>query len=148
MTWQLIGQLLLCLILLGPGLLLLVRFLKGRRFPWWQVIGGTILLVWVCVFGSSISTSKDLTAQIQSYEARGLAPPDELLEERASDAHGVFALFLGWAFAIPLLAFWLILYAIAHGIRRLVQWRRNPNHRSEDGSGSHLPESTDPPISS
>ena len=148
MNWNLIGNLFVALLFFGPGLLLLVRFLKGKRFPWWLAIGLSVLLVWGSTFGASISTTKDLTAQIESYEARGLAPPEELLEDWASDAHGVFALLLGWAFSIPVLAFWLLVYGIAHGIRGWIRKRRSPSNEGDVPPADPLPEAGDIPDAS
>tara|TARA_R110002096_G_scaffold175635_9_gene351479 strand:- start:306 stop:506 length:201 start_codon:yes stop_codon:yes gene_type:complete len=43
--------------------------------------------------------------------------------ERASDASSVFSLLFGWAFTLPILGGWLIVYAIASGVRVMMKKR-------------------------
>jgi hypothetical protein len=118
--WNVLGNLFTLVLFIGPGTLLLARFLKGSRFPWWIVMGLALSLGWISTIGTSYCTTNELSAQINEYESRSEPIPDELMEDWASDAHVVFALFFGWAFAGIVLCPWLIIYAIAHGIRKLL----------------------------
>jgi hypothetical protein len=125
MNWNLLSNLFIGLFLLAPGAILIIRFLKGRRFPWWIAIVLSLVAGWGCVVGAALSAKEDQTAQMQAYEARGEDVPDDLMEAWANDASSVFAVMFGWAFALPILCAWLIAYAIAHGIRSTTRKRES-----------------------
>tara|TARA_R110000850_G_scaffold108742_3_gene221245 strand:+ start:761 stop:1147 length:387 start_codon:yes stop_codon:yes gene_type:complete len=118
MIWKFLGTLLAVILLVGPGALLLIRFFRGRRFPWWILILLSIVIGWGVMIGASLCTTKDLAIQMEAYESRGDPVPDELMDDWASDAHGAFAVVLGWAVSAFILGLWLIVYGIAHLIRK------------------------------
>ena len=88
---------------------------------WWLLIGLSVVIGWACTIGASFATTQELSVEIKEYESRHEPVPDQLMEDWASDAHRVFALFFGWAFAGLILTPWLIVYGIAIGIRRAFQ---------------------------
>lgn len=122
--WNILGNLFAIVLFIGPGTLLLARFLKGTRFPWWIVIGMALTLGWASTIGASYCTTNELSVQMNEYESHNEPIPDDLMEDWASDAHTVFALFFGWAFAGVVLIPWLIIYAIAQGVRKLLRRTR------------------------
>jgi len=93
---------------LGFGLLpiavLILRAFRPRFMPWWAVFGVTVVFGW------------------------GLAVASAMVHEGPDTGAGhVGALFFGWALALLWLMPWLIVYAVAQGLRRLFR-RRTPMH--------------------
>jgi hypothetical protein len=83
-----------------------------------------LTLGWASTIGASYCTTNELSVQMNEYESHNEPIPDDLMEDWASDAHTVFALFFGWAFAGIVLFPWLIIYAIAQGVRKLLRRTR------------------------
>lgn len=117
-----------------PAVLLLVRFVKGPRFRWWKTFVLILFVGWASTIGASYCTTNELSTEIKEYESRAEPVPDELSEDWASDSHAVFALFFGWAFAGIILCPWLILYAIAHGIRKIYRNQKGASEATTEPS--------------
>lgn len=120
-AWDLLGNSFAIVLFFGPAFFLTLRYLKGPRFPWWLLIGLSLVIGWACTIGASYSTSMELSNEIRDYEERGENVPEQLMEDWASDAHAMFALMFGWAFAAFNLCLWLIVYAIIIGILKLIR---------------------------
>ena len=84
-----------------PWIVLGVRFARPRLMPWWAVFSTSVGLGW------------------------GLLLLGALLKESPEGGAGhVGALFFGWAIALMWLLPWLMVYGIAHVMRRRLASRR------------------------
>lgn len=127
-TWNTFGTVCAIALWLCPGILLLLRYQKSTKFSWWLVIIMALVIGWVLTIGTSFSTTNALSAQIREYEASAKPVPDQLMKDWAGDAHVVFALFFGWAFAAIIFIPWLILYGIMQGMRKALGTNRNSSN--------------------
>ena len=111
-------------------ILLAIKFITNKP-PWWLILITLIVLGWGLVIGTYVFYHLgigDLIAQ---------GKDEELPEGWDSDgASGLFAIFGGWLFSIVYLAPWLVMYALATGIRRLLQSRHAPNKRMQSDAAT------------
>lgn len=99
-----------------PPLLFLCRYFR-RKPAWWLIYTIVVLVGWVAVLGAVIFYYQYLGDCIASYQT----PPQELVERWANDgAKKVFALFFGWLYSLLYSAPWLILYILAHFVRKFI----------------------------
>ena len=104
---------------LGFGLLpiavLALRAFRPRIMPWWAVFGVTVVLGWCLAVASALV-----------HEG-----PD-------TGAGHMGALFFGWALALLWFMPWLIVYAFAQGLRRLVARRTSDRSLQRDPTSPAL----------
>lgn len=110
-------------------ILLAVKFFTNKP-AWWLVIVTIVVFGWGLVIGTYVFYHLGINDLI--------AQGKELPEGWDSDgASGLFAIFGGWLFSLVYLAPWLVIYALAVGIRRLLQSSHAPNKSVK--SDSDLP---------
>lgn len=124
MWWGVLKDVFLWGLLLGPGVLLGWRFFGRRRIGWPWVLALSLLLGWASVVALAWSHREELTWAIESFEARGEDVSDNLMTAWASDASSVFAVYFGWVPVLPVLGAWLIVFALARGVRGWAKMRK------------------------
>lgn len=135
MNWHLLANLFAFGLFTQPAVWLALRFFRPARMRWWMVVLCSLLLGWVCATGASISSNKEMAAQIAAFEARDEPVPEELMREWSGDAPVVFAVMFGWAFAGVVFVIWLVPYGLAHAMRLAVGKVRVPADEEPPANG-------------
>ncbi len=113
----------LLLFLLLPSSVLILRYFKKRLISWWLILLIIPIFSWVMINGVVYFYYEYLSDVISQY---GDNCPPELMDEWGADgAKRVVALYFGWVYGILYSLPWLMLYALAIGVRSLIFGRRN-----------------------
>ena len=112
----------LVLFLATAPALLIVRFARPARMPWWLIGILAALLGWVLSNLAVYFYYEHLHAL--SDQAGGGAP-QELIDEWQNDgAKRVFAFMFGWLYGLICLAPWLVAYGVLQAVRKVASNRR------------------------